>query len=111
MNTKWESTNGWSGNQVLRVSDRFYISYNPSPGGGISFFAGDDNSAETALCIKTSDNTHFLVLNGDFRREYEIAIKKGIGACLKVYLKHKEKHNSSWTSDFDVALWLKNRGF
>lgn len=83
-------------NEILDCGD-FFISYNPNPGMGISFFEGDNNSDETAL-VNLNDKKHkYRILNGDFREDYlEIAPKWD--ACLSFYEKMKEKHNSSWST-------------
>lgn len=102
---KWEDLGS---NQIIQGKD-FYISFNSSPGGDISFFKSDNASAETALCITRNSKTHFLILNGDFRKEYEKAIKNGLGACLNVYIRHKKENGSSWTTGTDIETWLKRR--
>jgi hypothetical protein len=88
---KWERTGGLSNNAVLR-GDGFYISYAENPGAGISFFASDGGSDETALVV--GDNFH--ILNGDFRDQYEAAVAGGLAACMAVFDAHKARHASSW---------------
>lgn len=50
---------------------------------------------ETALVKGDS----FLILTGDFRKEYEKVLKKGYDACLKVYKSNKAKHRNNWSTD------------
>lgn len=83
-------------NSVLEVKD-FYISFNGDTNSmlGMSMFDWDNNgSCETALCKGDS----FLILNGDFRKEYEKVISKGYKACKEVFNKFKKKHKSSWSN-------------
>ncbi len=81
------------GNKVMR-SKKFYVSYNPNPCAGMSFFAPDSGWDETALCVDGS----FKILNGDFRNEYEEAFPS-LEKCLEVYEKHKESADSSWSTE------------
>jgi hypothetical protein len=80
----------------------FYISYNPIPGDGLSFFRGDGGSDETALVKKSckigSEHTHFYILNGDFRKNYKRLLKAGWRECLKFYNSKKGEFDSSWTT-------------
>jgi len=92
---KWILTN--RGNYVLNGSN-FHISYSDVVRNGIcgiSFFASDDRSNETALC----KNGKYYILNGDFRKDYEKLINKGFNACYKFYLSKKNKYDSSWSTD------------
>ena len=99
---KWRTT--VAGNEILDSKDeKFFISYNPfvEIGGffrGLSMFGSDGGSAETALVIRGKKKNKYLILNGDFRKEYEDVISKGLTACKKVYAKYKKEHNSSWSS-------------
>ena len=84
-------------NEVME-GKKFYISYNPNPGMGLSFFAGDNNSDETALVDnRKSERGTFYILNGDFRKDYKKLIKKGFNACYKFYLSKKDKYDSTWS--------------
>ena len=93
---KWIKAGG--GNYILD-GNGFYISYNPNPGGGTIFpgigWGSDTGGAETAL-VKDGK---FWILNGDWRAEYEVAAKVGFNACMHIYQSHKEKYDSSWSTD------------
>ena len=93
----WKRTNGISGNEVLQ-GNGFYISYMP-PGGmnAFSFFASDEGSEETALCIRRGKDVEYLILNGDYRNEYSKVVAKGLKACKAVFEKHKANNESSWS--------------
>lgn len=77
--------------------DGFHISYVPDTSIIISHFAGDTID-ETS--IVTDSET--LVLNGDFRKQYEELIPLGFDSCLEFYYKNKAKHGSSWSSDITL---------
>ena len=81
------------GNTYLDLGD-YGISFNASPwiGGGV--FAADTNEGETALCVAGK----WLILNGDFRREFaERADKGGVEACIEFFAAKPELH-SSWSN-------------
>lgn len=90
--TKWEKLKR---NSMLS-GEGFYVSYNPDPSsselGAFMDWGSDNGGPETALVV----DGVFLILNGDFRKEYEIA-HPDIEACRAVYEKHKGKHDSSWS--------------
>lgn len=94
-------------NELLRIDDLCYISFNPSPCEGISFFEADGKSCETALCIGGS----YYILNGDFREQYTKAANSfdPFTACVNVYQNNKVKFNSTWSSDIDIFELLKCR--
>ncbi len=81
-------------NEALYL-DGFYISYNPG-NYSIQAFASDNgmNGSETALC----KDGKYLILNGDFREDYEKLVEQGYEECLKFYNNKKDSFNSSWTS-------------
>lgn len=92
-NKVWEKKDN---NSVLNSADKkFYISFNESPCSGIPGWGSDHGGEETALCF----NSSYLILNGDFREEYENVIDEGLDACKDVYNKHKNTHRSSWSED------------
>lgn len=98
MMANWERMNSLTGNQILR-GDGFYVSY--ASGSGLSVLGplgGDGGSDETALVIKTNsgERNTFLVLNGDFRAEYETRVPNGVDACIAFYNEQKAMHASSW---------------
>ena len=91
----WKQTP--QGNFILdKPGSRFYISYNPDTRSGLlqGLFAGDVPE-ETALCIRRPKE-QFLILNGDFRQQYEKCFPS-IRNCLAVYEKYEKERNSSWT--------------
>ena len=98
---EWEKMNH---NYVLR-GDGFLISYLPSTNhadldvfstigalGGIG--TGD---SETALIVPDGE-PKYRILNGDFRKEYEAVIGKGLDAAIAVYEKNKAAR-SDWSTD------------
>lgn len=85
--------------------DGFHISYNPATSAlgvdqliGINF-AGEQEE-ETALCRRVANEVSALILNGDWREDYEAHIDDGYDACLQVYQEHKADHQSIWSSDY-----------
>lgn len=85
-------------NMVLNGPD-FYISYNPNVNLLEPLFSEDDPvyGQETALVTAKG----FRILNGDFRKEYEALVPKGLEACLAFFNSHKERYGSSWTDAKD----------
>ena len=91
---QWKPGPGRSGNLVLEGKG-YHISYLPKNGSiGILIpsFASDGNGDETALCV----DGNYYILNGDFRKEYEKVINKGLSACMKVFEAHPNQI-SSWS--------------
>ena len=102
----WEKV---SDNYVLACGD-YYISYNPDTRrlvGGLTDLANSlsrigklgidfKDGEETAL--KKRDGG-WLILEGDYRREYEDASKKGYLACLDFYYSKEPKNGSTWSSE------------
>ncbi len=104
--SKWKDLGD---NQILEGKG-FFISYNPDTSSSkmglgelynkLGAFYGsmlgekieDDGRAETALVNKKI----FYILNGDFRKEYEI-ISKGFNKCLEFYKSKPELH-SGWST-------------
>ena len=82
-----------SSNEVLDGED-FLISYNLRPWQGVSFFKSDTGGAETAL---VKDNV-FLILNGDYRKQYEELVPKGFEACKAFFDSQPVENVSSWTT-------------
>lgn len=74
----------------------FYISYNPRPGAVIPVFISDNGVDETALVWKKPWKC--LIINGDWRKEYEALVPKGYQACLDFY-HSKSEFRSSWSED------------
>lgn len=102
----WKESGGPASNEILDCNG-FFVSYLPAGaqvGGGMfpflgSMFASDDGEAETALCIDEGGKTKYLILNGDYRHEYEKLAPKGLKACLAFYEKKKGDARSSWSDD------------
>lgn len=66
----------------------YAISYNPYEG-------------ETALWYKN----HCLILNGDWRKQYEEVFDKGADACYnEVFLKYKDQHENLYWSEHCYLL-------
>ena len=78
-------------NFVLELKD-CAISYNPCPNSMSLGWGSDTGGAETAL-IK---NGNYLILNGDFRKNYEKC--KNYTECLKFFNSKKAKYESSWSN-------------
>ena len=81
-------------NTILRGSD-FYISYNPNVNTLGAFFEGDDPSDGRETALVTTEG--FRILNGDFRKEYEALVPKGLSACIEFFKSKKAQCGSSWT--------------
>lgn len=102
---QWEKV---SYNSILR-GNGFYISYNPSTNVGVLktfndignlLGIGERANVETALCVKNKKKitgTEFFILNGDFRKEYEKLLPKGVKACKAFFNSKKKKHASGWS--------------
>jgi len=93
-------------NTVLNKIDKdtneaFYISYNQHPPSifGCSLEETTITSPETALVLRVLGEEHmhtFLILLGDFRKEYEAC--STVKACLKVF-KENLKSKSEFSDD------------
>lgn len=90
-------------NEVLDGGD-FFISFNPQTGVGHGFLTDIANSitglgfkdgTETALKHNDGD---WMILEGDFRKEYLDAFPNGYEACVEVYKKNIDKR-SNWSTD------------
>lgn len=110
-----KNSNGWkkmgAGNYVLS-GDGFFISYLPVKGrdpkiGIIDSIAallmGRDmaRKEETALVKKNGDDRDYLILNGDYRKDYERLVPHGYDECKKFYDTKKVEHKSNWSHDAD----------
>ena len=106
MKIKW--INGGT-NVCLYAPDKtFYISYNSMKTIVMPFhWQSDNGSSETALYRYSDDE--FFVLNGDFTNDYEKIIDKGFDTCMQFYLSKRDKHISSYSSDFDEYVKSKNK--
>ena len=110
--------NPHGGTNELIQGDGFYLSYQPNRNPmGLSVFRADTEEGETALCVpdgRPDGGTVWMILNGDFRREYEEAFAGGLPACVAVYESHRAERRSSWSSDgemteADALEWLRKR--
>lgn len=96
----WKETPG--GNEILQhEKGDYFISYRGDTSAplGISFFAGDNHSDETALVLITPIGHQYMILNGDFRKQYEEVFDQGYNACKAIFDTHKAEHKSSWSDD------------
>jgi len=106
--SKWKKTA--AGNEILD-GDEFYISFNENKYNSVvlapfytalTTLTGDDRfmkiSEETALCV----DGKYYILRGDFRKEYEELVPKGLDACIKFYKKNKKKYQSIWSTDMKI---------
>lgn len=79
-------------NYVLKKKG-FAISYNPGvylcPG-----FASDDGGPETAVAV---DGKHYI-LNGDYRKQYEELVGRGLKSVLDFFRKQPQEKVSSWSN-------------
>jgi len=87
---KWRRNKEF-GNYVLE-RDQFYISYQPTP-----LSPSASLPPETALVIMNENGVKFLILEGDFRNEYEKRINS-LEECIK-FFKENIKHKSKWSDD------------
>lgn len=99
MNTETQSTfirRDGAPNYLWQPCEEIYFSFNPAPHAGISLFASDGGASETAMRYAGK----FLILNGDWREEYQAAYAEGgIPACVAFYEASKAEHRSSWSED------------
>ena len=106
---KWEIRER---NQILKGKG-YYISYNAFPPSGsfglfdFTVLSSDDGLPETALVIPKDGGKEFLILKGDFRKDYES--KNGLEECIKFYLDNKKEHGSTWSTDSTIEDWLIER--
>jgi hypothetical protein len=95
-------------NYILQ-GEGFLISFLPSTrhadldifsaiGGAMGLGTGD---SETALVVPDG-NPKYRILNGDFRKEYEAVVGKGLDAAIAVYEKNKAAR-SDWSTDAVIA--------
>jgi len=81
------------GNYILK-GNQFYISYQPKPWSPLGA-----SPPETALVIMNENGVKFLILEGDFRKEYEKRIDN-LEECIK-FFKENKKYKSMWSDDID----------
>ena len=84
--------------------DGFHISYNPTTSSLGADLVGDQEE-ETALCRRIdAANQVAYILNGDWRRDYELHVDQGWDACYQFYQEYKADHQSRWSSDYEGTL-------
>jgi len=91
-------------NQVMRLTKTSYVSFNTKPWRKYAFLSSDDGGSETALVI----DGVFLILKGDWRKEYVEAANEDIASCVDVFLNNRE-HISTWSTEIDIEEWLAKR--
>lgn len=103
-------------NEVLN-GDGFYVSYNARTGAdGLSALIGlvaasmigndamAEPAEETALCVDhPGGRPEWLILNGDFRKDYEGIAPLGLSACLEFYRSQKDSAKSPWSTERERA--------
>jgi hypothetical protein len=65
---------------------------------GIKEGSTKEDGAETALCMG-GERSHFLILKGDWRKEYEPLIPRGYDACVEFWKSKQAEHRSRWSND------------
>lgn len=92
----WEATP--QGTFILRGIG-YFISYNPSVESTFlinqELYDEDTDCEETALSIQ--ETGQYLILNGDFRNEYESC--QTLDECLLIYHKYAPLYKSKWSMD------------
>lgn len=101
-----------AGNNYTLRGDGFYISYipagtDPGPMDILASVVWDESNSrqqagETALCVGETYpklKNAFFILVGDYRRQYEELLPKGIQACLEFYFAQPKSERSWWTRD------------
>ena len=86
---------------VFYLNSKVFISFNPSP--PVSFLYPDMRGPqETALVIELDEKIHYLILEGDFRSQYEAAFWRGGGlAVYHLFLEQRTHHESTWSQTKD----------
>ena len=93
---KWKKSNC---NMVLEIENDVYVSYTSCKFLDFPSWGSDNGSDETTLVDNREDRKYYI-LNGDFRKEYERVFDKGFNACKEFYDSMKDKHQSTWSSDY-----------
>lgn len=95
MRRRWEVSDSPSSNFVLR-GDGFYVSYNAFEPLDLFGALPLDIPEETALVFLDEEGSDaFLVLRGDFRKEFEAVIDQGLQACMDLYY---DLSSSPWST-------------
>lgn len=102
---QWKSTQNGHGEQL--ECDGFTISY-------IDYdvrILPDSDGGETALIDERSAKRgNCLILNGDFRKEYEKIADQGYDACKAFYDSQKAEHRCRWSEDGDADVTAEEAG-
>lgn len=64
----------------------------------------DSDGGETALIREDGQEPRFLILNGDWRKEYDRWASHGYDACKAFYDSQKAEHRSRWSEDNDANV-------
>ena len=90
-------------NATLSIDENHYVSFLFANNTSVAETLGLDATAdkpelgETALC--TLNPWKCLILNGDFRKDYENLIDQGYDACYNFFLSKKEEFGSTWSDE------------
>lgn len=76
------------------VMGNFAISYQPHE----NIDVPDGDQGETALMHRHRKPT-FLILKGDWRKDYEQIVDQGYEACVEFYESKKAEFRSKWSED------------
>lgn len=102
--TRFEKIGEMFTNSVWDINDHTFISYNVTPGMGLSMFEADTGGDETALVL---DGHKYYILNGDFRESYCDAFDEGgVKACCELFTKNEKEHGSTWTTESDPVKFF-----
>jgi hypothetical protein len=100
MNTLHQWIPGAHGNEEFWLNDDCYISFNPSP--PTSFLYDQPGPPETALVVRVDGETCYLILEDDFRTQYEEAFKKNGGqGVLDLFLALRPEYENEWSTTKD----------
>ena len=103
------------GNEIIQC-EGYYISYRATkPDSPISMLctmmmqihnqpcAAEEYKGETAL---KADDEPWLILQGDYRKEYAALASQGYDICKEFYLSQKDEARSDWSTD-DLVVELE----
>lgn len=91
-------------NEIMRLTDNCYVSFNPCPLKGFKILESDTGGSETALVI----DGNYYVLNGDFREEFRAMANIDVAKCVDVFENNRDSI-SSWSCDQDPIMFLLSR--
>jgi hypothetical protein len=94
-------------NEILEISENFYISYNPNPAAGSEIVAAIDlvlgdtrGSEETAILT----NRKYYILIGNWKDQYALAAQEDEDACVALYLANARTHKSDYSDTHPMEL-------